>query len=156
MTKNSFFLTALILGLFIFSSCNKDDDETSIESQTLTLNISGLEDLGSDYAYEGWIIVDGVPVSAGIFTVDASGTPSQNSFGVNTDDLAAASAYILTIEPSPDSDPDPSSVHILAGDFSGTSASLSISHSACNRNRLYCYNRRFHFSNTNRRCHEYR
>ena len=68
MTKNSFFLTALILCLFMFSSCSKnDDDSPSVENQNINLNFTGLEDLGSDYAYEGWIMVDGRPVSAGIF-----------------------------------------------------------------------------------------
>lgn len=131
MTKNSFFLTALILGLFIFSSCSKDDDDSpSVDTQAINLNFTGLEDLGSDYAYEGWIMVDGSPVSAGIFTVDANGTPSKTTFSLNADDVAAATAYILTIEPSPDNDPSPSAVHILAGDFDGNDANLTVDHSA--------------------------
>ena len=86
------------------------------------------EDLGDDYAYEGWLIVDGSPISAGIFSVDADGNLSQSTFEIDADDLEKASAYVLTIEPSPDNDPSPSSVHILAGDFSGNSASVRVDH----------------------------
>jgi len=96
----------------------------------LSLSATGLKDLGSDFAYEGWIMVDGTPKTAGIFTVDANGTLSASSFELDKDDLEAATAYILTIEPSPDSDPAPSSTHILAGDFSGGSAGLTIEHGA--------------------------
>jgi hypothetical protein len=114
----------LIIGLSIVGCDDKD------KNQDLTLNISGLEDLGDDYKYEGWIIVDGNPVTTGLFTVDANGNLSDNSFAIDADDLDAASTFVLTIEPSPDSDPSPSSVHVLAGDFSGNSASLTIDHSA--------------------------
>lgn len=106
-------------------SCGDDEGENQ-----LTLSFSGLEDLGSGYAYEGWILVDGSPVSTGVFTVDGSGALSQTSFELDKDDLEAATAFILTIEPSPDSDPAPSDVHILAGDFGTDNASLTVDHSA--------------------------
>ncbi len=97
----------------------------------LNLNISGLEDLGSDYNYEGWVIVDGSPVSTGLFNVDAAtGNMTQTLFEVDQDDLDRATTFVLTIEPSPDSDPAPSNVHIMAGDFAGSSAVLSIDHGA--------------------------
>lgn len=122
-------LLKIVLAAFVVVSlvaCGDDSSETS----TLTLNLTGLEDLGPDYAYEGWIMVDGTPQTAGVFTVDASGQPSQTSFDIEEDALAAATAYILTIEPSPDPDPSPSAVHILAGDFAGTSAGLTVDHPA--------------------------
>ncbi len=98
--------------------------------QNLELSISGLEDLGPDYAYEGWIIVNSSPISTGTFTVDGSGTMSQTSFNVNSNDLMNAAAFVLTIEPSPDPNPSPSAVHILAGDFSATTANLAVGHPA--------------------------
>lgn len=123
----SFVITTLALGaLFTFTACSDDDDNV----QTLTTNFSGLEDLGSDYAYEGWIMVDGSPVTTGVFTVNADGTPSETTFAINREDLEKATAYILTIEPSPDNDPAPSDVHILAGDFSGNGANLNVAHPA--------------------------
>lgn len=128
MTKQSFFFATLIIAIATLSGCKKDDDTTT--TQDLTLNLIGLEDLGADYAYEGWLIVDGAPVSAGIFTVDADGTPSQTSFSLDADDVANATAYVLTIEPSPDNDPTPSSTHILAGDFGTADAVLTVDHGA--------------------------
>ncbi len=126
MTTKAFFLMA-IATLLIITGCKKDDETTT---QTLNLNISGLEDLGPDYAYEGWLIVDGAPVSAGIFNVDANGNLSETAFELDNDDIENATAYVLTIEPSPDNDPSPSSVHILAGDFGGDDANLTVDHGA--------------------------
>ena len=115
-------------GLIGMTACKKE--ESSPSTGNLTLNISGLEDLGSDYVYEGWLIVNGAPISAGIFNVDANGNLSQTSFQIDAASLNSATAYVLTIEPSNDPDPAPSSVHILAGDFNGNSASISVNHSA--------------------------
>lgn len=119
-------------GILAMSSCKKDEETEASTSTTsnLTMNFTGLEDLGEDYTYEGWIIVDGSAVSAGVFTVDANGNMSQTSFSLPSGQVSSATAYVLTIEPSPDSDPTPSDVHILGGDFSGSSASLTVGHSA--------------------------
>lgn len=123
------FMTILLFSIG-FVSCDKDDDTDNNTNGTFNLTISGLEDLGSDYTYEGWIIVDGSPVTTGVFSVDADGALSQTSFTVDQADLEAASTFVLTIEPSPDSDPTPSSVHVLAGDFTGNNAALTIDHGA--------------------------
>ncbi len=108
-----------------FIGCGGDDDD-STPTAYLTLNITGLSDLGSDYVYEGWIIVDGNAVTTGTFTVDSEGMMSSNTFAVGETNLNNASKFVLTIEPSSDSDPAPSDTHVLAGDFSGNSAILSI------------------------------
>ena len=124
---------AILLVFFFFSiiltSCDDEDDNT-IDTKTLTLNISGLENLGTDYAYEGWIMVDGSPQSSGLFTVDGNGNLTKSQFEINGDILDKATAFILTIEPSPDNDPAPSSVHLIAGNFSGPSADLTVDHGA--------------------------
>lgn len=99
------------------------------ETAHLMLNVHGLEDLGSDYAYEGWLIVDGSPVSTGVFSV-SGGVPSAAYFPTEVSDLGAIEAFVLTIEPSPDADPSPSHVHLLGGDFVGHLAGLSIDHPA--------------------------
>lgn len=114
----------LVLGITL-ASCNKDDEQTS-----LNLNISGLEDLGSSAQYEGWLIVNGAALSTGTFSVDGNGTLSRTSFPIEEGTLNGASTFVLTIEPNPDNDPEPSDIHILAGDFSGSSASLSVGHGA--------------------------
>lgn len=118
------FGTVLMFSLLVISTYSCKDDEPT--NTSFNLNIDGLEDLGADYRYEGWIIVDGEAITTGLFDVDANGNLSTTSFSVNSDDLAAASKFVLTIEPSPDNDPAPSSTHILAGDFSGSSASLTV------------------------------
>lgn len=97
---------------------------------TVTVNFSGLEDLGPDAMYEGWLIVNGSPVSTGVFSVDGSGVPSQTSFNVSDSDADDAVAFVLTIEPSPDPNPAPADSHILAGDVSNGSASVTVDHPA--------------------------
>jgi len=114
----------------VLMGCNKDDDgddDTDNSKGTLTLNIAGLEDLGSTAQYEGWILVDGTPVTTGTFTVDASGNWSANAFSMDADMLASATKFILTVEPIPDNDAAPSDQKLVAGDFSGNSASIATS-----------------------------
>lgn len=113
------FTTLLIIFTFVFTSCNKDDDNEDKTDQ-LTLNLTGLEELGSDFVYEGWIIVNGNPVSTGTF----SSIAFPQSFDIDSDDLAAATKFVLSIEPANDTDPDPAATKILAGDFSGTLATM--------------------------------
>ena len=96
----------------------------------LTLSFTGLEDLGPNWAYEGWLIVDGAPVSTGIFAVDSSGKPSGTRFSVDVSDLSKVGTFVLTIESAPDSDPGPSAVHVLGGDFVNGAAKLSAGHAA--------------------------
>jgi len=94
-------LAILALGIFA-TSCSSDDDNGPTTS-ILTLNLIGLEPLGTDYVYEGWIIVDGAPVSTGTFT----SVTFPQSFTVNTAQLNSATTFVLSIEPLVDSDPAP-------------------------------------------------
>lgn len=107
-----------------------DKDEAMMDKSELTLNFDKLPALGDDWAYEGWLIVDDTPISSGIFTVSDDGTLSKSSFMVDAEALKMAAAFVLTIEPVPDSDPAPSPVHILAGDFADASAELTAGHAA--------------------------
>lgn len=122
----------LILSLACVStlcfSCS--DDDSSPASSTLNLDLKGLVDLGSKFAYEGWIIVDGSPVSTGTFSVNSSGELSQTAFDIDAMSLKNAEAFVLSIEPVPDSDPAPSNTKILGGGFSGASANVNIMHPA--------------------------
>ena len=121
-------LLAVFILVFTVSFCSDDDDEPT--TSDLNLNISGLENLGSDYVYEGWIIVNNSPISTGIFSVDDNGNLSRTNFTLNIVELAAATTFVLTIEPVVGDDPAPSAVHILAGDFNGNTSQLSIGHGA--------------------------
>lgn len=120
---------AMLASILFFGSCKEEETEP-MNMKTLTVDISGLEDLGSTAVYEGWIIVNGNPVTTGTFTVDAQGNMSTSSFMVDGNDLDAATTFVLTIEPANDTDPAPSDIHLLAGDFGTSEADLSISHQA--------------------------
>ena len=129
-------LTTVIAAIAIISivvmGCSDNKDNNNMEPQTgmLTLSFTGLSNLGSDYDYEGWILVNGSPVSTGVFTVNDNGEMSQSTFEISLDDLQAATKFILTIEPSPDTDPAPSHTHYLGGDFSDGMADLSVADAA--------------------------
>ena len=122
-------LLFLIIGLWagLITSCSDDDDsdDASPANSNLTLDINGLQDLGSDYVYEGWIIVDGSPVTTGTFTVDGSGSLSATSFSVDAAKLASATDFVISIEPAQDPDPAPAPTKIMIGTFSRGSATLS-------------------------------
>lgn len=114
------FLTVLALSAFTYS-CSNDDDDNIPTTADLTLNLAGLEALGDDYVYEGWIIVDGLPVSTGTF----SSVTFPQSFTVNAEQLSRATTFVLSIEPTVDPDPAPAATKILAGDFSGSAANVN-------------------------------
>ncbi len=116
---------ALIALLLIFASCRKEVINPPT-TKDITLNLTGLTNLGSDFVYEGWIIVGGAPKSTGTFTVDDAGVMSKSSFSVAIEDVDAATKFVLTIEPKVDADPAPSATKYLAGDFAGNTASLGI------------------------------
>jgi hypothetical protein len=125
MTFNRWALT--VCAAAMLSACGGGDDNPSLNVQ-----FTGLENLGASSVYEGWLIVNGAPKSAGRFTVDDQGVMSQSSFVLPRADLDAATAYVLTIEPQNDTDAGPTATHLLAGDFDAarTRASLSIGHAA--------------------------
>ena len=117
-------LLALAVGTLL-SACGGND------SPTLNLSSSGLENLGPNYVYEGWIMVDGSPKSAGRFSINDSGQLSQSTFALSATDAANATAYILTIEPALNDLPAPSDVHVLAGDINAQgAANLATQHAA--------------------------
>ncbi len=123
-TRNLILL--MLIGITFLSACKKEEDSPMDDMKSIMLDFNGLEDLGDDFVYEGWLIVDGAPVSTGVFTVDATGNLSKNKFDLNAEDVNKASTFVLSIEPKDDSDPAPSATKLLAGDFSGNNASLTI------------------------------
>lgn len=132
MKNYSNLLAALTLLLMVgLTSCSDDDNNDVTPDNrlgSLNMEFTGLTDLGSNYAYEGWIIVDGVPLTAGIFNIDENGNPDKSSFEIDAAQLEKATAYALTIEPVPDNDPAPSKVHILGGDFDELVSDLTTEH----------------------------
>ena len=100
-------------------------DSTGVAARTVTWDISGLEDLGPDYVYEGWLIVDDAPVTAGRFSV-VDGTADLLSFEITDEQADGATKYVLTIEPAEGDDPAPSATHLVAGDFVDGVADLGV------------------------------
>ncbi len=121
-----------LLTIFIFAGCSENDNTIlPPQNSTLTLNITGLADLGSSAKYEGWVISpDGKATSTGTFTVDENGQLSKTQFDIDANTLSEATKFVLTIEPNPDNDPGPSATHILAGNFSNNSSALSVADDA--------------------------
>ncbi len=121
MKKITFVLMTIALTVM---SCSSDDVDDVIPTSTLTLNLTGLENLGADYVYEGWIVVGGVPVTTGVFTVSDDGTLSNNTITMQSAILNSATKFVLSIEPKVDPSPDPSETKLLVGDFSGNTATV--------------------------------
>lgn len=122
-------LSLVFVSFFILAGCS--DDDAAPSNGNLTLDINGLSNLGNEFVYEGWIIVDGSPISTGTFSVDDQGEWSTgNSFSVLATTLSAATKFVLTIEPAGETGTEaatPSDQKLIAGDFSGNSAAVSTS-----------------------------
>jgi len=101
-----------------------------VSTRTLAMTYTGLPDLGADFVYEGWLIVDSSPVSTGRFVIDAAGLPDPASSEVMASDADAATLFVLTIEPATGDAPTPSDTHILAGPVAAGAATLSLDHMA--------------------------
>ncbi len=158
MTKNILLISTIVVSLLTIISCSKDKETptpttpTTVSSiasttQKLNINISGLEDLGSNFVYEGWLIVSGTPISTGRFTsfkTADNGNPfsgSQNNaeppipgedFLLNPPtgetfplDLRGR-RLVISIEPSPDNSPNTFLLKPLLIDLSAT-ANLALS-----------------------------
>lgn len=96
------------------------------------LAFTGLEPLGAGFVYEGWVVVDGAPVSTGRFTL-AEIDGARTYVGPNLatqDDLDNASDFVLTIEPAVGDDPAPADAKPLGGAITNCVAELTHAHPA--------------------------
>ncbi|MBL4633816.1 MAG: anti-sigma factor [Kofleriaceae bacterium] len=96
----------------------------------LSYRLDNLPDLGADFVYEGWLIVDGQPMTTGRFSADSEGLLSPSYFDVDETLVSAAAKFILTIEPATGDEPQPSQVHIVAGPVADGMAYLKTSDTA--------------------------
>ncbi|MFK7802812.1 MAG: anti-sigma factor, partial [Anaerolineae bacterium] len=124
-------LSVFMMGVAIYSLLPTGITEaktaaTAGESVTVTLTFDDLQNLGADYVYEGWLIDKNGPVSAGRFTVDDAGIPSETEFALEVSAAGDVTKYILTIEPAVGDDPAPADTHLLAGAFVDGDAVLTI------------------------------
>jgi hypothetical protein len=92
-------------------------EERTVE---LDLSFTNLEPLDTGH-YEGWLIIDGQPLSTGKFNVDDSGGlvdldgKSIDTFRVKGVDLELATMFVLSIEPEGDTDELPAAIKPLSG-----------------------------------------
>ncbi|MBA3457936.1 MAG: hypothetical protein H0T42_32940 [Deltaproteobacteria bacterium] len=94
------------------------------EPRALELTFDKLPSVGPDFVYEGWIILDGATTTSRFATTTALTQYVPAS-------LAAATAYVLTIEPRRN-DPAPASgTHIVAAALThGSPSALTTEHAA--------------------------
>ena len=107
-----------------------DDVAMADDSPFLSLGFTGLQPLGDAAVYEGWVIIDGAPVSTGRFSIAEDGSVVAEADGghVFARPDAEASAVVVTIEPADDPDPAPAASKVLAGDVVDGFADLTIAH----------------------------
>jgi hypothetical protein len=98
----------------------------------LILTFANLEPLDPAVeVYEGWAILDGAPVSTGVFNVNEAGETVDPTTGeviesfVQSVDISSATDIKISIEPADDADPGPSGLIILGGMLDGEMASLA-------------------------------
>ncbi len=109
------------LASFAIVACGDDGESSSPDptAWTVDLTTSGLG-MVTEGAYEGWLIYGDEKVSTGVFT-----DPATASFSVDRDP-ALADAFVVTVEPTPDADPEPSGVIALEGALSADGSATDL------------------------------
>ena len=125
--KTTHLTIAALLFTASFTACDTETPADITETQTLNIRLDGLEDLGEDYVYEGWVMLDGAPVSTGRFDI---ADVENATFELEVAEAERVAAFVLTIEPAIGDDPAPSNTKVLAGDFTDSEATLTIDHGA--------------------------
>jgi len=89
--------------------------DDAAQSDKITVTMTGVTAPAAGTSYEGWVISDdgSEKLSTGVMSVDAEGAISHvydsNSPGyIGKNLIATSSAFVITVEPVPDSDPGPS------------------------------------------------
>ena len=89
------------------------EESESGASDMLAIKLNSLPSPGDGNAYEGWLVTaDGAnKLSVGVFELDDNGNVDQSYTNPDGMNLATSySQFLVTIEPSPDTDPEPSGV----------------------------------------------
>lgn len=114
-------LLAVTLFTVFISSCVPDPVDPVYTK--INVDVANLPDVGPDYVYEAWIVVNGNPVSAGVF--DSDGSAFILELEASSQGIKDASSVIISMEPSPDPDPEPADTKVLVANF-GTSATADM------------------------------
>ena len=121
--------TMILLAAFLVAALLAPLTASAQSTPVVDLKFQGLEPLGASLVYEGWLVIDGTPQSTGTFNVDSLGN-FVNVINKPVANAAAATAFVLSIEPVVDPDPAPADTKVLGGAFANGVAQLSISHPA--------------------------
>ena len=116
------FIACIVLLLLL--SCQ--DSKTDTSFGRVELELDGLLYIGENHQYETWLITDAEELSLGTFTISQTGAISNRIYGDDAEKIRSASGIKITIEPIADSDPEPSDIVILAGEFVNKGAKLTI------------------------------
>lgn len=92
-----------------------EDDAMSEGRPVITIDFDGLEPLGNDFEYELWTIVEGSPVTGGVFDITNSGGVAISSDQDHLYGHEGATDVVISIEPANDADPAPASAKPLGG-----------------------------------------
>jgi len=114
---------------------DEEMDDEMAGGPGLYFDVSNFPTLEDGVHYEGWAIIDGAPVTTGKFNVVDGKTVGLDGEEIKAfhieEDLGAATAIIVTIEPAGDTDTIPSETHFVAGDVDADGESkLTIDHPA--------------------------
>lgn len=118
------FVASLVVALV---ACSGGDGES------IVLDLSRIEPLSDGFYYEGWVVIDDEEVSVGKFNASAGGelvTPDGKTIVGGAFEIDGAiedvTSVMVSIEPAGDTDDEPSTTRILAGDISDGVASLAV------------------------------
>jgi hypothetical protein len=128
------FGSVALSALALLSGCGGSGSVTPTRSVVKVTN-NGLTPLLNGYHYENWVLVGGKALPGGKFNINASGqvvdlagaVVPNGEFNIGKE-LTGATSVVVTIEPTGDTDTIPAKTHILAGDVSGNTASLTVGH----------------------------
>ena len=92
-----------------------EDDAMEDGRPVINIAFEGLEPLGDDFEYELWTIVDGAPVTGGVFDIDDSGDVAIAGDQAHLYGHEGATDVVISIEPAEDPDPAPAAPKPLGG-----------------------------------------
>ena len=128
-------IPVFVLMVLFSTGCDSGDVvEQEVAKVQVRLELENLAPLLDGYTYQAWAKIGFITLPSERFNVvengsfvNSSGQFIQNAF-IFTEDISDASQVFITIEDKRDSDETPSGTVVLAGDVSGSSATLSMTH----------------------------
>ncbi|OSY89431.1 hypothetical protein WH52_02000 [Tenacibaculum holothuriorum] len=118
-------LSLAVISTLIFTACSDDNDNLPT-TKTVTQSFQNLPDLGSNYVYEGWLIVGNEKISTGRFSHTEGANHTSSALDIAK--VSAATMYVLTIESTNETGADlaiPSGWIFSKGAFTGNNAAPS-------------------------------